>query len=61
MPNHDTDTEMEEYLAENDPYQEREPLNFDIRRYAVFVKENNLRSSDITPEILNMFAINPNI
>lgn len=35
-----------------------EPLNFDLRAYAAYVKENNLTASDITEEILNKFIIN---
>lgn len=37
------------------PYEKPEPLKFDLRGYADFIKKNNLSSSEITPEMAEQF------
>lgn len=48
---------VEEYIKRVNPYEKQRPLEFDLRKYAAYVKEKGLKVSDITPEIMNMFVI----
>ena len=43
---------VDEYMQDYNPYEKHEPLQFDLRRYAQYVKERNLKPEDITLEIL---------
>ena len=45
-----------EYMQDYNPYEKHEPLQFDLRRYAQYVKERNLKPEDITLEILAFFS-----
>lgn len=40
---------------ESNLYEKKPPLNFDIRAYDLYVKENNLGVDEITPEIMKKF------
>lgn len=46
---------VDEFLAKNDPYQKTEVPPFDLRGYAAFIKRNNLKARDITPEMMEQF------
>ncbi len=48
---------VEECIKRVNPYEKQRPLEFDLRKYAAYVKEKDLKVSDITPEIMNMFVI----
>lgn len=45
-----------EFIRQNNPYEKKSSLNFDLRRYASYVKENGLKADEITPKILSMFV-----
>ena len=48
---------VDEYIKHVNPYEKQEPLEFDLRKYSAYVKEKGLKVSEITPEIMSMFAI----
>jgi hypothetical protein len=45
----------DDFILRCNPYEKKEPLKFDIRRYASYVKEHNLRPQEITAEIMEKF------
>lgn len=45
----------EDFVKKSNPYEKKKPLNFDLRAYASYVKMNNLKPSDITPQIMKKF------
>ena len=45
------------FIVNVDPYGKREPLRFDMRRYAQYVKDNNIPVSEITEETMQMFVM----
>ncbi|UEB77595.1 hypothetical protein LK436_11770 [Clostridium sp. M62/1] len=47
---------VDEYMQDYNPYEKHEPLQFDLRGYAQYVKERNLKPEDITLEILAFFS-----
>ena len=47
---------VEEYLSRVNPYEKPQPIAFDLRGYASFIKANGLKGTDITPEIMNRFS-----
>lgn len=46
---------VEEYINLVNPYETPKPIAFDLRGYAAYIRENNLKAEDITPEIMEMF------
>ena len=56
MRNCDKQKTVDDFIKKNDPYKAKEPLRFDLRGYAAYVKENAIKASDITPEIMRRFA-----
>ena len=49
--------QINEYVETHNVYGPHEPLNMDLRAYFKYVKENNLSSEEITPDIVEMFKI----
>lgn len=47
---------MENFIKTNTPYKKNEPLHFDLRAYASYVKENNLEAHQITDAVLRKFS-----
>ena len=47
---------MEEFIKTNNPCKKNEPLHFDLRGYASYVKENNLKAEQITDAVLRKFS-----
>ncbi len=47
---------VEEYIKRVNPYEKPQPISFDLRGYAAYMKENGLKGADITPEIMNKFS-----
>ena len=45
------------FLKRVDPYKKQEPLNFDMKAYAAYVKEHNLSAGEISPEIMEKFVL----
>lgn len=45
-----------ESLWHRNIYKQQEPLRFDLRKYTAYIKENELKAEDITPEIMGMFS-----
>lgn len=45
---------VEEYIQKVNPYKDLEPLNFDLRGYAEYVKEHNV-SSEEAKEVCKLF------
>ena len=48
--------EAEEYLRRVNPYEKPQPVAFDLRGYAAYIKAGGLKGTDITPEIMNRFS-----
>ena len=55
----DKDKIIADYVKQCNPYESNPLTGFDLRAYATYVKENNLKASDITEEILNKFSTEP--
>ena len=47
---------VEEYIKKANPYEKPQPIAFDLRGYAAYIKANSLKGTDITPEIMNKFS-----
>ena len=47
---------VEEYIKKVNPYEKPQPIAFDLRGYAAYIKANGLKGADITPEIMNRFS-----
>ncbi len=47
---------VEEYIKRVNIYEKPQPISFDLRGYATYIEENELKASDITPEIMNKFS-----
>ena len=47
---------VEEYIKKVNPYEKPQPIAFDLRGYATYIKANGLKGTDITPEIMNKFS-----
>ena len=47
---------VEEYIKKVNPYEKPQPIAFDLRGYAAYIKANGLKGTDITPEIMNKFS-----
>ena len=47
---------VEEYIKKVNPYDKPQPIAFDLRGYAAYIKANGLKGTDITPEIMNRFS-----
>ena len=47
---------VDEYMQDYNPYEKHELLQFDLRGYAQYVKEHNLKPEDITLEIFALFS-----
>ena len=52
----DKDKIIADYVKQCNPYVSNPLVGVDLRAYAAYVKENNLKASDITEEILNKFS-----
>lgn len=46
---------VESYIRESNLYEKKPPLEFDLREYDLYVRENNLSVEEITPEIMKKF------
>ena len=47
---------VEEYIRRVNPYEKPQPIAFDLRGYAAYIKAKGLKGTDITPEIMNRFS-----
>ena len=47
---------VDEYMRDYNPYKKHEPLQFDLRGYAQYVKKRNLKPEAITLEIFALFS-----
>ena len=47
---------VEEYLRRVNPYEKPQPVVFDLRGYAAYIRAKGLKGKDITPEIMNRFS-----
>lgn len=45
----------DDFIERIKPYEKPAPFKFDLRGYAEFIKNNNLSSSEITPEMAEQF------
>lgn len=54
--NYNTQAVVDAFLLKYDPYAKQEPLRFDLRGYAAYVKKHNLTGDNISPEILATFS-----
>ncbi len=47
---------VDEFIKTNNPYAENKSLQFDIRAYASYVKENHLDATQISDSVLKRFS-----
>ena len=47
---------VEEYLRRVNSYEKPQPVVFDLRGYAAYIRAKGLKGKDITPEIMNRFS-----
>ena len=47
---------VEEYIRRVNSYEKPQPIAFDLRGYAVYIKAKGLKGTDITPEIMDRFS-----
>lgn len=47
---------VENFIATVNPYEKSPNLNFDLRGYAKYVRDNNLTRKNITTDVMNMFS-----
>ena len=47
---------VQEYIKKANPYKPLEPLKFDLRAYAAYLKENSLSGKDVPESVLQQFA-----
>ena len=48
---------IDSFIQSVDPYKKPEPLRFDLRKYADYVKKNNLKGENITEAIMAQFML----
>ncbi|MBQ6025648.1 MAG: hypothetical protein IJL20_08600 [Lachnospiraceae bacterium] len=46
---------VDEFISRINPYQKPEPLRFDLRGYAKYLKEHNLSGKNVDENIVKMF------
>lgn len=51
----DKQKQMEEYVRENNPYRELEPLYFDLRGYTKYIEDNHIDKNNIPDEVVQRF------
>ena len=49
---------MRRYIRKHNPLKKQPPLNIDLHGYFAYLKEHNIKSEDVTPEIQAMFVVN---
>ena len=47
---------VREYIKRVRPYEKPQPIAFDLRGYAKYVSDKQIKTADITPEVMNMFV-----
>ena len=47
---------VEEFIERINPYENPVPLQFDLRGYSKYLKDNNLTGKDVSDEILKKFS-----
>lgn len=45
----------EEFISRINPYEEREPLQFDLRGYAEYLEKNNLSGRKVPDSVIDKF------
>ena len=53
----DYEKQINEYVKKHPPYGKQEPLDIDLRAFSRYLKENNISSNEVTPEVINKFKI----
>lgn len=48
---------VDDFIDRVDPYMDLEPLRFDLRGYAAYLKEHNLDGRDVPEEVIERFKI----
>lgn len=46
---------VDDFIAVHNPYNQRKTIGFDLRAYAKYIRDHNLKASEITPEIMDKF------
>ena len=49
------DKTIYEYIRKTNPYKPLEPLKFDLRGYAAYIKEHSISGKDVPEEIIAKF------
>jgi uncharacterized protein involved in tolerance to divalent cations len=47
---------VEDFIQRVNPYEKPQPIAFDLRGYAKYVSDKQIKTADITPEVMNMFV-----
>lgn len=47
---------VNEYISRVNPYEKPKPLAFDMRGYAEYISVNDIKTTNITPEIMKQFS-----
>lgn len=47
---------VDDFIKRVNPYEKPQPIAFDLRGYAAFVAQNDLKAKDITPEMMKRFV-----
>lgn len=48
---------VDDFIKRCDPYKSRKTPKFDLRGYADYLKKNHISGMDVTPEMMQMFAM----
>ena len=48
----------QKYIERVNPYKPLEPLKFDLRGYAAYLKEHSISGNDVPESVLQQFEIN---
>lgn len=48
---------VDEFIKRVDPFKKHAPINVDLRAYSRYIRENNIPTEKITPEIMNQFVV----
>ena len=51
------DRTIRKYISLVNPYKTHKPLKYDLRKYAAYVRDHNLRVEDISEDVMSMFRL----
>lgn len=48
---------VDAFMKRVGPFKKHDPINVDLRAYSKYIRENNIPTEKITPEIMNKFVV----